>query len=215
MRLALCALFLLVPSVASAQPPALPSTPAVVAPKLSAVPQAPMPRVVTPAPRLVAPVAPPTTPRAPLPAVIAGRVPIAGAVAPSQGSYVNRAFVESSVAARAKFIEQSKASLSAMENELVMAKRDAVTVSAGSTSIRNAVSRDPWQTTRNGGIRLDPAKESSYHAAGQAEYQANQRVRTLEQRVGDLKSRIASDTKAYESAKSELAAHPDVKWFKD
>jgi hypothetical protein len=147
--------------------------------------------------------------------IVAGYVTHSGPQPPKEGSWLNRASVEFSVASRGKRIEQAKEQLGQMESELSRAKVDAARTSGTSARTRARVSEgSAFTTNARGETILDRGKESAYHAAGQEEYKANEHVRSLEKSVGELRQSIDRDTKSYDTARADLAAHPEASWFK-
>lgn len=141
--------------------------------------------------------------------MIAGYIPVVGPRSPT-GSYVNRAYVESSIASRGRFLDQSKSRLATLEGLVSTRTRDAANAKAAETRNRSWTSSHALTPD---GRRLDPVVESSYHAAGQNAYQASEALKNLKDQIGTLRQQIARDTKSYEAARSELAAHPEVQWF--
>lgn len=145
---------------------------------------------------------------------VAGREIHTGVQPPTTGAWVNRAGLEMRVESQAKFIEQQKTHLVGLERDLDDAKSRASRVSAGAADTRARVTQSPY-AQRGGSLHLDRMKELAYHATGQDEHAANERVRGLEKAVTELRGRIETGTKTLETNRAELAAHPEARWFKD
>jgi hypothetical protein len=139
----------------------------------------------------------------------------AGAQPPPTGTWSNRFAVEQRVEARGKAIEQQKAQLVSLERELEGAKVDAARTAQTSAQTRGRIAQSPYAPARGNSLHLDKLKEQTFHEAGRDEHTANERVRGLETAASQLRGRIASETHAVDSARTELAAHPEARWFKE